>query len=443
MGFMVQSNDSSFDLLNYLSKDVSQKEKILYLCDLVRNGYNITETNMRDYLFLIGSDHILEVILGMTQVKIGKELIMDFVHYSKGFSIMQYMRHSAPNISFKSEELLDILESVDEHNEGDYAYFFDRIKFTSISVDTLIGIFDRLPPKHYHYAEPYLKMVPAPFGLQIWQTYINDPDYECYREIKKERLKENIKDYKGFKHKKYRYTCKIDDYNSVEELLSFCKKFERCYPNAIKGKRRTSLDGSTIQEYKLNGKYITVIDDKEEHYVYAESDWELSVMDIPKLYNSAVILKTGIGGDIVDVDENFKTVMIESCKQNDEDCYDIEECYWHEIAEKEIYPRLTVVKNSQGEDEYNRGVVESPNLIVALIPEAEVENLRGLFQAINDRFSLRIEEDGCELIPASVIDEVMTMANPESQPVFYEMLGKAKERNSFLAIDFCDKIRML
>ena len=63
--------------------------------------------------------------------------------------------------------------------------------------------------------------------------------------------------------------------NSQKKFKETCKKIEKEYPNAIKKKLLIDVDGSTIQTYTENGKYIDVYDDYDIGAVFVISEINL------------------------------------------------------------------------------------------------------------------------------------------------------------------------
>ncbi len=97
---------------------------------------------------------------------------------------------------------------------------------------------------------------------------------------------------------------------------------------------------------------------------------------------------------------------------------------------------ITIPRNEMGEKEYEHGVEESENLISFTIPENEYITLWDVFETINDRFGLLIDDFESEIIPAEMIHEVITLVSKEKYPVFYDALMQAQKYNAFLALDF-------
>lgn len=59
-----------------------------------------------------------------------------------------------------------------------------------------------------------------------------------------------------------------------------------------------------------------------------------------------------------------------------------------------------------------------------------------VFETINDRFDLLIDDFESEIIPAEVIHDVITLVSKEKYPVFYDTLMQAQKYNAYLALDF-------
>ena len=59
-----------------------------------------------------------------------------------------------------------------------------------------------------------------------------------------------------------------------------------------------------------------------------------------------------------------------------------------------------------------------------------------VFETINDRFGLLIDDFESEIIPAEVIHDVITLVSKEKYPVFYDALMQAQKYNAYLALDF-------
>ncbi len=89
-----------------------------------------------------------------------------------------------------------------------------------------------------------------------------------------------------------------------------------------------------------------------------------------------------------------------------------------------------------GEKEYEHGVEESENLISFTIPENEFADLWDVFETINDRFGLLIDDFESEIIPAEMIHDVITLVSKEKYPVFYDALITAQKYDTYLAFDF-------
>lgn len=59
-----------------------------------------------------------------------------------------------------------------------------------------------------------------------------------------------------------------------------------------------------------------------------------------------------------------------------------------------------------------------------------------MFETINDRLGLLIDDFESEIIPAEMIHEVITLVSKEKYPVLYDALMQAQKYNAYLALDF-------
>ena len=97
---------------------------------------------------------------------------------------------------------------------------------------------------------------------------------------------------------------------------------------------------------------------------------------------------------------------------------------------------LTIPKNEVGMEEYENGIEGSENIISFTIPENEFNALWDVFDSINEKYDLLIDDFESEIIPAEIINDVIELVSKEKFPTFYEALILAEKYNSFLALDF-------
>ena len=98
---------------------------------------------------------------------------------------------------------------------------------------------------------------------------------------------------------------------------------------------------------------------------------------------------------------------------------------------------LTVPKNEEGIIEYDIGIEGSNNLNVYVLPEEEFNNLWAVFDIMNVRWGLLIDEYESEIIENSYLEickQILQEMKVDS-PIFMSALEEAIRYNTILALD--------
>jgi hypothetical protein len=99
---------------------------------------------------------------------------------------------------------------------------------------------------------------------------------------------------------------------------------------------------------------------------------------------------------------------------------------------------MSVPLNKKGIEELEYGVEESNNIKVIHLSNSEFEELYqdgGVFDRINEKYDLMIDDFESERIPKEKIQYCLTIVDGKYAK-FKEALNLAKEYNTFLDLDF-------
>ena len=98
---------------------------------------------------------------------------------------------------------------------------------------------------------------------------------------------------------------------------------------------------------------------------------------------------------------------------------------------------LSIPLNQIGVEDYENGVLESPNLICFVFPDSEVDNLfdEGVIENINEECGLGIDDYESTIISKTDLESILIYISKNKYPIFHKAITIALDKGEFLALD--------
>lgn len=166
--------DIGLDLLEVLTSLKHNSNRIKVLRVFQEDGYEIKESDIKDYFCFEGDDIVLHEMMRLYQGTFSKETIMDFCTMGTDIHFYEIIKRVEGNIFFKHDEVLDILISLKDDDMLSHKAVFEIFNPKRINAEMLRDILNIIPVEAYIYVEKYLEQLPPDEGLSIWQEYFQE-----------------------------------------------------------------------------------------------------------------------------------------------------------------------------------------------------------------------------------------------------------------------------